>query len=721
MKILRGTEYPLGATFDGSGVNFSIFSEAAERVDLCLFDEAGNESRVQLPEVSGYCWHGYLAGLRPGQRYGYRIHGPWEPAQGQRCCPAKLLLDPYATSVDGNVQWDDAVFPYRFDEPQQSSADADDARFVPKSVVTSPFFDWRMEHHPNVPLDETILYEVHVKGFTKLHPGVPAALRGTYAGLAQPVVIDYFKSLGITAVELMPIHQFVHDRILIDRGLRNYWGYNSICYFAPHHEYSAAGYQGQQVQEFKQMVHDLHEAGVEVILDVVYNHTAEGNHLGPVLSYKGIDNRAYYRLVEDDLRHYMDYTGTGNSLNMRHPRVLQLVMDSLRYWITEMHVDGFRFDLAAALARELKDVDRLSAFFDIIHQDPVIRQVKLIAEPWDVGEGGYQVGRFPVLWSEWNGVYRDTMRDFWRGQEGTLGQFASRFTGSSDLYENTGRKPRASINFVTAHDGYTLHDLVTYGQKHNEANGEENRDGEDHNRSWNCGEEGPTRNQHINALRIRQKYNLLTTLLLSQGVPMLLAGDEMGHTQHGNNNAYCQDNELTWLNWQLGREDKELFRFVRYLIRLRKQHPIFRRRGFFQGREIAGAGVKDLTWLTPAGLEMTQEEWQQSFFARCLGLFLAGDAIDEHDERGRRIRDDNFILLLNSHHEDIPFILPAEPSYARWEVIVDTSHPDGRGTIGHFYSSHGTYPLQKRSMVMLRQLRSRAIQSDPDALPEGTT
>ena len=670
MKILRGTEYPLGATFDGSGVNFSIFSEAAERVDLCLFDEAGNESRVQLPEVSGYCWHGYLAGLRPGQRYGYRIHGAWEPAQGQRCCPAKLLLDPYATSVDGNVQWDDAVFPYRFDEPQQSSADADDARFVPKSVVTSPFFDWRMEHHPNVPLDETILYEVHVKGFTKLHPGVPAALRGTYAGLAQPVVIDYFKSLGITAVELMPIHQFVHDRILIDRGLRNYWGYNSICYFAPHHEYSAAGYQGQQVQEFKQMVHDLHEAGIEVILDVVYNHTAEGNHLGPVLSYKGIDNRAYYRLVEDDLRHYMDYTGTGNSLNMRHPRVLQLVMDSLRYWITEMHVDGFRFDLAAALARELKDVDRLSAFFDIIHQDPVIRQVKLIAEPWDVGEGGYQVGRFPVLWSEWNGVYRDTMRDFWRGQEGTLGQFASRFTGSSDLYENTGRKPRASINFLTAHDGYTLHDLVTYERKYNKANGEENRDGTDDNRSCNYGVEGETDDPVINEVRSRQARNFLTTLLLSQGVPMLLGGDELGRTQKGNNNGYCQDNELTWFDWQ--HTDENLKEFTIRLIHLRRDHPVFHRHNWYQGRSIRGsAALEDIGWFRPDASGMSEEDWNQGHI-KALQVFLNGD-LGYEDKRGEPVQDNDFLVLVNAAQEEVVFRLAFCAKRRPWEIVLNTS------------------------------------------------
>jgi isoamylase len=670
MKMLRGTEYPLGATFDGSGVNFSIFSEAAEQVDLCLFDEAGNESRIQLPEVSGYCWHGYLAGLRPGQRYGYRIHGPWEPAQGQRCCPAKLLLDPYATSVDGNVQWADAVFPYCCDDPDRSSGDADDARFIPKSVVTSPFFDWRKEHHPDVPLDETILYEVHVKGFTQLHPGVPAALRGTYAGLAQPVVIDYLKSLGITAVELMPIHQFVHDRMLIDRGLSNYWGYNSICYFAPHHEYSAAGHQGQQVQEFKQMVHDLHEAGIEVILDVVYNHTAEGNHLGPVLSYKGIDNRAYYRLVEDDLRYYMDYTGTGNSLNMRHPRVLQLVMDSLRYWITEMHVDGFRFDLAAALARELKDVDRLSAFFDIIHQDPVIRQVKLIAEPWDVGEGGYQVGQFPVLWSEWNGVYRDTMRDFWRGQEGTLGQFASRFTGSSDLYENTGRKPRASINFLTAHDGFTLHDLVTYEQKHNEANGEENRDGTDDNRSCNYGVEGETDDPTVNEVRSRQARNFLTTLLLSQGVPMLLGGDEIGRTQKGNNNAYCQDSELTWFDWE--HTDENLKEFTVRLIRLRRDHPVFHRHNWYQGRSIRGsAALEDIGWFRPDASGMSEEDWNQGHI-KALQVFLNGD-LGYEDKRGEPVQDNDFLVLVNAAQEDVVFRLALYATRRPWEIVLNTS------------------------------------------------
>jgi isoamylase len=721
MAVWPGQPYPLGATWDGEGVNFALFSEHADKVELCIFDGRGRRviETIDVRWQTDQIWHCYLPEARPGTLYGYRVYGPYDPLNGHRFNPKKLVIDPYAKHLVGPMRWSDALFGYRLDHADRDLIldRRDSAAGMLKCKVLDPEFTWGDDKPLRTPWHDTVIYELHVKGFTNCHPDIPTPLQGTYAGLASAPAIEHLKRLGVTAVELMPTHAFVDDRFLLEKGLRNYWGYNSIGFFAPDMRYAASG----TTKEFKSMVKRLHSEGIEVILDVVYNHTAEGNHLGPTMCFRGIDNAAYYRLSAENQRYYTDYTGCGNTLNMRHPRVLQLIMDSLRYWVLEMHVDGFRFDLASALARELHAVDRLGAFFDIIHQDPVLSQVKLIAEPWDLGEGGYQVGNFPVGWTEWNGKYRDTMRSYWKGDGGLIGDMAYRLTGSSDLYEHGGRRPYASINFITCHDGFTMQDLVSYNQKHNEANGEGNRDGEDHNRSWNCGEEGPTRNQHINTLRIRQKYNLLTTLLLSQGVPMLLAGDEMGHTQQGNNNAYCQDNELTWLNWQLGREDKELFRFVRHLIRLRKQHPIFRRRGFFQGREIAGAGVKDLTWLTPAGLEMTQEEWQQSFFARCLGLFLAGDAIDEHDERGRPIRDDNFILLLNSHHEDIPFILPAEPSYARWEVVVDTSHPDGRGTVGHFYSSHSTYPLQKRSMVVLRQLRSRAIQSDPDALSEGTT
>ena len=720
MAVWPGQPYPLGATWDGEGVNFALFSEHADQVELCIFDGKGRRI-IQTIEVrwqTDQIWHCYLPEARPGTLYGYRVYGPYDPAKGHRFNPKKLVIDPYAKHLVGPMRWSDALFGYRVDHPDKDLVPdrRDSAVGMLKCKVLDPEFTWGDDKLLRTPWHDTVIYELHVKGFTKLHPDIPTPLQGTYAGLASAPAIEHLKRLGVTAVELMPTHAFVDDRFLLQKGLRNYWGYNSIGFFAPDMRYAASG----TTKEFKTMVKRLHSEGIEVILDVVYNHTAEGNHLGPTLCFRGIDNAGYYRLSSEDPRYYTDYTGCGNTLNMRHPRVLQLIMDSLRYWVQDMHVDGFRFDLASALARELHAVDRLGAFFDIIHQDPVLSQVKLIAEPWDLGEGGYQVGNFPVGWTEWNGKYRDTMRAYWKGDGGQIGDMAYRLTGSSDLYEHGGRRPYASINFINCHDGFTLQDLVSYNDKHNDANGEDNRDGENHNLSWNCGEEGPTRNQHINALRIRQKYNFLTTLLLSQGVPMLLAGDEMGRTQRGNNNAYCQDNELTWLNWQLGKEDKELFRFVRHLIRLRRTHPIFRRRDFFQGRKIAGAGVKDLTWLTPAGLEMTQEEWQTSFFARCLGLFLAGDAIDEHDERGKRIRDDNFILLLNSHHEDIPFILPAEPSYARWEVIVDTSHSDGRGAAGQFYSSHGTYPLQKRSMVVLRQLRSRAIQSDPDAFLEGS-
>jgi isoamylase len=550
VNVWPGQPYPLGATFDGVGTNFAVFSEIAERVELCLFDDAGQETRVDLPEVTAHCWHGYLPDVGPGQPYGFRVHGPWAPADGQRANPAKLLLDPYAKAVAGAVQWNEAVFAHRFADPENSRNDDDSAPFVPRSVVVNPYFDWANDRNPRTPWHDTIVYEAHVKGFTARHPDIPQALRGTYAGLGHPAAVEYLSRLGVTAVELMPVHQFIHDAHLVERGLRNYWGYNSIGYLAPHNGYAATRQPGQPVQEFKQMVKSLHEAGIEVILDVVYNHTAEGNHLGPVLSFKGLDNAAYYRLSPEDRRYYVDYTGTGNSLNMRHPHVLQLIMDSLRYWVAEMHVDGFRFDLCAALARELHDVDRLSAFFDLIQQDPVVRRVKLIAEPWDVGEGGYQVGNFPPLWSEWNGKFRDCVRDYWRSADQTLAEFASRITGSSDLYASTGRRPYASVNFVTAHDGFTLRDLVSYNDKHNEANGEDNRDGESHNRSWNCGAEGASDDPEILALRGRQVRNFLATLLLSQGVPMLLAGDELGRTQGGNNNAYCQDNETSWIDWQ---------------------------------------------------------------------------------------------------------------------------------------------------------------------------
>jgi glycogen operon protein len=699
IRIHPGNPYPLGATFDGDGTNFSLFSEVAERVELCLFDDAGDEARIDLPEVTAFCWHAYLPGVAPGQRYGYRVHGPWNPAEGHRCNPAKLLLDPYAKAMVGEVRWNEAVFPYRRGDPF-SRNDLDSALFVPRCVLTNPYFNWGNDRPPRIAAHESVIYEVHVKGFTKRHPAIPEELRGTYAGLAHPAAIAHLKRLGVTAVELMPVHQFVHDEFLIRRGLRNYWGYNSIGYLAPHDGYASVA--GQQVQEFKRMVKTLHEEGIEVILDVVYNHTAEGNHLGPVLSLKGIDNAAYYRLMPDR-RYYRDYTGTGNSLNMRHPHVLQLIMDSLRYWILEMHVDGFRFDLAATLARELHDVDRLSAFFDIIQQDPVISQVKLIAEPWDVGEGGYQVGNFPPLWSEWNGKYRDQVRDFWRGVHGTLDEFANRLTGSSDLYATTGRRPSASINFVTAHDGFTLRDLVSYHHKHNEANGEENRDGHDDNRSWNCGAEGPTDDPGINALRARQQRNFLVTLFLSQGIPMLLGGDEIGRTQSGNNNAYCQDNEVSWFDWE--NADRELLAFTARLIAFRRRHPVFRRRRWFLGAPIHGEGVRDIGWFRPDGELMNDGDWQKGF-AKSLGVFLNGDGIPSLDERGERIADDSFCVLFNAHHEPVAFRLPARREWGeRWRTVFATAEPlpGGPGDSDRFFSAGEEVEVADRSLIVLQR------------------
>jgi isoamylase len=701
MKIYPGTPYPLGATYDGAGTNFSLFSEVAEKVELCLFDAQGNETRIELPEVTAFCWHGYLPNFVPGQRYGYRVHGPWNPEQGHRCNPAKLLLDPYAKAVEGEVRWNEAVFPYHFDDPEDSRNDLDSAPFMPRCVVTNPFFDWASDRPPRVPMHESVIYEVHVKGFTKRHPDVPEELRGTYAGLAHPAAIAHLKRLGVTAVELLPVHQFIHDSLLLERGLRNYWGYNSIAYLAPHNEYSSdGGFAGQQVQELKQMVKTLHQEGIEVILDVVYNHTAEGNQLGPVLSMKGIDNAAYYRLVPGNERYYMDYTGTGNSLNMRHPHVLQLIMDSLRYWVNDMHVDGFRFDLAATLARELHDVDRLSAFFDIIQQDPVISQVKLIAEPWDVGEGGYQVGNFPPLWSEWNGKYRDTVRDYWRGEDQTLGDFAYRLTGSSDLYATTGRRPSASINFITAHDGFTLRDLVSYNDKHNKANGEGNNDGESHNRSWNHGAEGPTDDPEVNARRARQQRSFLATLFLSQGIPMLLGGDEMGRTQGGNNNAYCQDNEISWFDWE--NVDADLLELTVRLIAFRREHPVFRRRRWFLGTRIHGEGVRDIGWFRPDGELMGDEDWQKGF-ARSLGVFLNGDAIPSLDARGDRVVDGSFYVLFNAHHEALPFRLPARPEWGqRWVKVLDTA---GSGFVesGEAFEAGAALEVGGRAVVVLQK------------------
>ena len=676
-RVQPGEPFPLGATPDGRGTNFSIFSEIAERVELCLFDEDGRETRVDLPERTALCWHGYVRGIAPGQRYGFRVHGPWDPAQGHRCNPAKLLVDPYARAIAGDIRWDPSLFPYPPGGDDQQRNDADSGPFMPKSVVVNDEFDWEGDRPLRRKLHESIVYEVHLKGFTRQHPAIPEAIRGTYAGLAHPAALEYLTSLGVTAVELLPVHQFVHEQHLLDRGLRNYWGYHSFGYFAPHGEYSSSGDTGGQVREFKQMVKALHAAGLEVILDVVYNHTGEGNHLGPVLCLKGIDNRVYYRVVDSDPRYYMDYTGTGNSLNMRHPHALMLVMDSLRYWVEEMHVDGFRFDLASTLARELFDVDRLSAFFDIIHQDPTLSGVKLIAEPWDIGPGGYQVGNFPVRWCEWNGRYRDIVRDYWRGEGGTLGEFASRFTGSSDLYKDDGRGPYASVNFITAHDGFTLRDLVSYNDKHNDANGEGNNDGEGHNRSWNCGVEGPTEDEAVNAIRTRQQRNFLATLFFSQGIPMLLGGDEIGRTQQGNNNAYCQDNEISWIDWE--DVDENLLAFTRRVIAIHAQHPVFRRRRWFKGRPVRGAGVTDIGWFRPDGAEMTESDWQLDH-ARSFAVFLNGDALRDTDDDGRPIRDDSVLLLFNAHRDGVPFTMPAEQFGARWHCIVDTSSATGEGS-----------------------------------------
>ena len=696
MEAWPGTPYPLGASYAGTGTNFSIFSEVATRVELCLFDDEGNEAKQDLPERTALCWHGYVPNIYPGQRYGFRVHGPYEPRKGLRCNPAKLLLDPYAKAIEGQVEWDSAVFPYRLGREDLAADRRDSAPFVPKSVVTNPWFDWNGDHPPRTPMHDTVIYEVHVKGFTCRHSDVPAELRGTYAGLATRPAIEHFKRLGITAVELMPVHQFVHDHTLIQRGLRNYWGYNSIGYFAPHNEYSSSGHRGQQVQEFRQMVKTLHEAGIEVILDVVYNHTAEGNQLGPMLSLKGIDNAAYYRLDAENKRYYTDYTGTGNSLNMRHPHVLQMIMDSLRYWVLEMHVDGFRFDLAATLARELHDVDRLSAFFDLIQQDPVLSNVKLIAEPWDVGEGGYQVGNFPVLWSEWNGRYRDTVRDYWRGEAATLSDFAYRFTGSSDLYESSGRRPYASINFITAHDGFTLNDLVSYSDKHNQANGDDNQDGESHNRSWNCGVEGPTDDPEVNALRDKQKRNFLSTLFFSQGVPMLLGGDEIGRTQLGNNNGYCQDNELSYFDWE--RRDDALLMFTERALQMRRDHPVFRRRRWFQGRDIHGEQLLDIAWFKPDGGQMTGDDWSNGY-AKSLAVFLNGDQISAPDPRGQHVIDDSFFLMFNAHHEPIDFLLPRGEFGARWIRVLDTVE-----SLPRFYRAGQKVPVADRSLCLLRRV-----------------
>src|SRR5215469_12350 len=679
MHIWPGAAYPLGATWDGSGTNFALFSEVADRVELCLFDDGGAETRLALTEVDGFVWHCYLPGVGPGQRYAYRVTGPYDPRRGHRCNPAKLLLDPYGKAVAGSVRWDDALLGYRRGAPDQRS-DTDSAPFMPRNVVINPYFDWTGDRKLRTPYHETVIYEAHVRGLTMRHPHVPSDLRGTYSGLASPPVIDHLTRLGVTAIELMPVHQSVPERELVDRGLTNYWGYNTIGFFAPHNGYSSSAEPHGQVAEFKAMVKALHAAGIEVILDVVYNHTAESGAAGPTLSFRGIDNAAYYRLADNDPSVYLDYTGCGNSLNVRHPHALQLIMDSLRYWIIDMHVDGFRFDLAAALARELHEVDRLSAFFELVQQDPVVSQVKLIAEPWDVGAGGYQVGKFPPLWSEWNGKYRDTVRDYWRGQPATLPEFASRLSGSSDLYETSARRPVASVNFVTCHDGFTLADLVSYNTKHNEANGDQNADGTDDNRSWNCGVEGPTDDQAIRELRAKQVRNFLVTLFCSQGVPMMLAGDELGRTQLGNNNAYCQDNAVSWVDWEAAPEHEGLVDFVGALTALRRDHPVFRRRRFFSGQQTGpdGTALRDIIWLTPSGAEMTVADWR-SGYARSLGVFLNGSAITEPGSRGEAITDTDFLLLFNANYESVAFTLPGPELAAGWQVVVDTTSASGPG------------------------------------------
>ena len=703
--VWPGQPYPLGATWDGEGVNFALFSEHAKRIELCLFDADGKQEtqRINLRWRTDQVWHCYLPEARPGQLYGYRVHGPYQPEQGHRFNPNKLLLDPYAKDIVGQLQWHDALFGYHIgDDSEDPKPDQrDSAPYAPKARVIDTTFAWGEDRPPRIPWHETIIYELHVKGFTIQHPEVSEDHRGTYAGLATEAVIEYLQRLGITAVELMPVHSFINDRHLLEQGLNNYWGYNSIGYFAPHAPYSASG----EVSEFKTMVKRLHSNGIEVILDVVYNHTAEGNHLGPTLCFRGIDNSAYYRLLTDDPRYCMDYTGCGNSMNMMHPRVLQLIMDSLRYWVQEMHVDGFRFDLAPTLAREEHAVDRYSAFLDIIHQDPVLSQVKLIAEPWDLGEGGYQVGNFPVGWTEWNSRYRDALRAYWKGEGGLIGELGYRLTGSSDLYAQSGRRPYASINFISCHDGFTLQDLVSYNDKHNLQNGEDNRDGDNHNLSWNMGTEGPSKSLHLQQQRSQQKRNLIASLMLSQGVPMLAAGDELGRTQNGNNNAYCQDNAISWLNWQLDRHQEEFLDFVCELIQLRKQHPVFHRHHFFQGRHIKGAQVKDIFWLRPDGGEMTDEEWSHSF-ARCLGLLLHGDALEDQDERGRPVQDDTFLLLLNAHHQPLSFRTPKQIGIARWGVIVDTGFPTGKPPDQRTFLTGEAYPLQARSTTLLRQMRS---------------
>ena len=702
--VWPGSAYPLGSSYDGAGTNFSLFSEVADRVELCLIGRDGAEERIQLDEVDGYVWHAYLPTISPGQRYGFRVHGPWDPAAGHRCDPSKLLLDPYGKSFHGDVEFSQAVYSYDLHADDLATGGTppmiDSLGHTMTSVVINPYFDWGYDRAPRTPYHETIIYEAHVKGMTQTHPGIPEELRGTYAGLGHPAIIEHLKSLNVTAIELMPVHQFLHDHRLLDLGLRNYWGYNTVGFFAPHFQYAATRAAGSAVAEFKYMVKAFHEAGIEVILDVVYNHTAEGNHLGPTLNFRGIDNAAYYRLLDGDLRHYKDFTGTGNSLNARNPHTLQLIMDSLRYWVLEMHVDGFRFDLASTLAREFYDVDRLSAFFDLVQQDPVVSQVKLIAEPWDIGEGGYQVGNFPGLWTEWNGKYRDTVRDYWRGEPATLGEFASRLTGSSDLYETSCRRPSASINFVTAHDGFTLADLVSYNEKHNMANGEDNRDGESHNRSWNCGVEGPTDDPEILSLRAKQMRNILATLMLSQGTPMISHGDEIGRTQSGNNNVYCQDSALSWMDWSMLETNADLLSFARSVTSLRKAHPVFRRRRFFEGESIlTGQIERDIAWLTKGGVEMTAEDWNSGF--KSVAVFLNGQAIPEPNARGERVVDDSFLLCFNAHKAPVEFFTPDGDYATEWTADLDTSA--ATGAVDLVVKAGEAVTLPGRSVLVFRK------------------
>lgn len=701
MQIRPGSMYPLGASYDGAGVNFALYSQVAQKVELCLFDERDAETRIEMTEQNSYVWHNYIPGLQPGQRYGYRVYGPYDPMHGLRCNPNKLLLDPYAKAIEGNIDGDESLFSYWFKSPDDTSAmnDLDSAAHTMKSAVINPYFDWGNDQHPYISYHDSVIYEAHVRGMTNLNMDVPPDIRGTYAGLAYPSVIEYLKKLGVTAIELMPIHQFVNDSFLQEKGLSNYWGYNTIGFFAPHNAYSSSGERGEQVNEFKSMVKAYHHAGMEVILDVVYNHTAEGNHMGPTLSFKGIDNASYYRLVEGDQQHYFDTTGTGNSLLMRSPHALQLITDSLRYWVTEMHVDGFRFDLAATLARQFQEVDKLSAFFDIVEQDPIISRVKLIAEPWDLGSGGYQVGGFPSSWSEWNGRYRDTVRDFWRSQPSTLPEFASRLMGSSDLYQVNGRRPVASVNFITAHDGFTMNDLVSYNEKHNEANGEGNRDGESNNRSWNCGVEGPTNIPDVNDLRQRQMRNMFATLLFSQGIPMICGGDEVARTQQGNNNAYCQDNEISWTNWHLDKGRKELLAFVSKLIHLRLDHPVLHRRRFFTGREPGDDSnmIPQVEWFDHTGSIMDMDDWQNTH-AFSMMIYLNGSDIPEVDWYGNRMVDNDFILIFNAHYEPIMFTLPDERYGRKWQLVVDTHNPNEPALS---YEAGFMITAQSRSFLML--------------------